>query len=265
VTGFRRTRLITTARRALAEAGGNALSFSPKVVMSRIQEVAVGTGHYRVDDHMGSGRAGVTVPLLHDVRTCSLLSALVFTLYSLPVPAQTNSSGANTGSQEAAKDRDGRHDFDWDIGTWKTHQRRLLHPLTGSSTWVEYHGTDVVRKIWDGANLGEIRADGPAGHLELFTVRLYSPASHEWSIYFTNSTSGALSPPAVGRFKDGRGEFYDQETYNGRTILLRFSVSDISADSCHFEQAFSADGGKTWEVNFIVTETLVKGEPDKVR
>jgi hypothetical protein len=153
---------------------------------------------------------------------------------------------------------DGQHDFDWDIGTWKIHQRRLLHPLTGSTDWVESQGTDVVRKIWDGANSGEISADGPAGHLELYTLRLYNTATREWSIYFTNSSSGALSPPAVGKFAKGRGEFYDQETYNGRTILLRFSVSDITADSCRFEQAFSADGGRTWETNFIVTETLVR-------
>jgi hypothetical protein len=195
------------------------------------------------------------------VRTHWLMSALVVTLCSAQLPAQTHSSGATNGPQRAGKEADGQHDFDWDIGTWKTHQKRLLHPLTGSTTWVEYHGTDVVRKIWDGANVGEIRADGPAGHLELFTLRLYNPETHEWSVYFTNSTSGALSAPAVGAFKNGRGEFYDQETYNGRTILLRFSVADITANSCRFEQAFSPDGGRTWETNFIVTEALVKDEP----
>ena len=198
------------------------------------------------------------MPASHSVRMHCLISALVVTLCSAQLPAQTRSSGAASGTQDTAKDTDGKHDFDWDIGTWKTHQKRLLHPLTGSTTWVEYQGTDVVRKIWDGANLGEIRADGPAGHLELLTLRLYNPQTREWSIYFTNSTNGALSLPAVGAFKNGRGEFYDQETYNGRTILLRFSVSDISANSCRFEQAFSADGGRSWETNFIVTETLVK-------
>ncbi|HEY1992321.1 MAG TPA: hypothetical protein VGH71_07645 [Gammaproteobacteria bacterium] len=153
---------------------------------------------------------------------------------------------------------DGAHDFDWDIGTWTTHQRRLLHPLTGSSSWVDYAGTDVVRKVWDGANTGVIEADGPAGHLEIFTLRLYNPDSHQWSIAFVNRALSTLSLPVVGEFKDGRGEFYDQEPYAGRLILVRFSVSDISADSCHFEQAFSADGGKTWETNFIVSETRVK-------
>lgn len=157
-----------------------------------------------------------------------------------------------------AAERDGRHDFDWDIGTWKTHQKRLLHPLTGSTTWVEYTGTDVVRKIWDGMNEGVIEATGPAGHLEIYTLRVYNSDAHQWNIYFLPRAAGTVSLPVVGEFKNGRGEFYDQETYNGRTILVRFAVSNITPDSCRFEQAFSADGGKSWEPNFIVTETLVK-------
>lgn len=156
------------------------------------------------------------------------------------------------------KARDGAHDFDWDIGTWKTHQRRLIHPLTGSTNWVEYYGTDVVRKIWDGANVAHILADGTGGHLELFALRLYNPDTHEWSIHFSNPGSGTLSPAVVGSFKNERADFIDQENYDGRTILVRFSVFDIKPDSCHFEQAFSADGGKTWETNFVVSETLVK-------
>ncbi len=165
---------------------------------------------------------------------------------------------AATAPESGPALRDGRHDFDWDIGVWKTHQRRLLHPLTGSTTWVEYSGTDIVRKIWDGANAGTIEAGGPAGHLEIYTLRLYNPQAHQWSISFTNPATGTLSTPSIGEFKNGRGEFYDQETYNGRAILLRFSISDITPTSCRFEQAFSEDGGKTWETNFIVTETLAK-------
>lgn len=162
------------------------------------------------------------------------------------------------GSARATPVRDGRHDFDWDLGTWKTHQKRLLHPLTGSTTWVEYQGTDAVRKIWDGANTGEIEADGVAGHLQIFAVRLYNPDSGQWEISFTNPATGHFGLPVVGGFKDGRADFYDQEPINGRMIWVRFSVSDIGADSCHFEQAFSDDGGKTWETNFIVDETRVK-------
>jgi hypothetical protein len=85
--------------------------------------------------------------------------------------AQQNSVTSKTNPRIASAEREGQHDFDWDIGTWKTHQRRLLHPLTGSTTWVEYNGTDVVRKIWDGANSGVAEADGPSGHLEIFTLR----------------------------------------------------------------------------------------------
>ncbi len=155
--------------------------------------------------------------------------------------------------------RDGSHDFDWDIGTWKTHQKRLLHPLTGSTTWVEYEGTDVVKPIWNGANEGKIEAHGSAGNLEIFTVRMYNPDAHQWGVYFTNPATGVLSTPVVGEFKNGRADFYDQEPYNGRQIMVRFSVFNISADACEFQQAFSADGGKTWEPNFIVTETRVKG------
>jgi len=156
--------------------------------------------------------------------------------------------------------RDGSHDFDWDIGAWKTHQRRRLNPLTGSNKWVDYHGTDVVHQLWEGANTGMIEADGPAGHLEIFTIRLYNPDSHQWTIDFTNPAAGSLGTPLTGEFKNGRAEFYDQEPYKGRQILVRFVISGITRNYCRFDQAFSDDGGKTWEVNFIVTETRMQNK-----
>jgi hypothetical protein len=194
------------------------------------------------------------------VATAGVLLALFFAAArrAPTQPASSQSPVVPNVKQSAA--RDGSHDFDWDIGTWKTHQKRLLHPLTGSTTWVEYQGSDVVRRIWDGANEGLVEAQGPAGRLKIYTLRVYNPDAHQWNIYFTNPATGVLGPPAVGEFKNGRGEFYDQEMYNGRAILVRFAVFDITPDSCRFEQAFSADGGKTWEANFIVTEVLVKNE-----
>ena len=173
-------------------------------------------------------------------------------------PSLANAAAPPGAPPAATARRDGSHDFDWDIGAWQTHQRRRLHPLTGSSSWVDYHGTDVVKKLWNGANTGMIEADGPAGHLEIFTIRLYNPESHQWGITFTNPASGTIAPVLTGEFKNGRAEFYEQEPYQGREILVRFAISDVTADSCRFEQAFSADGGKTWEVNFIVTETRMK-------
>lgn len=154
--------------------------------------------------------------------------------------------------------RDGQHDFDFEIGAWKTHLKRLLHPLTGSTTWVEYEGTTVVRSVASGrANLVELVADGPAGHFEGVSLRLYNPDTRQWSLNFANIRSGTLAQPTIGSFKDGRGEFYDQETLDGRAIFVRFVISDITPDSCRFEQAYSEDGGKTWEVNWIATDTRV--------
>jgi len=155
--------------------------------------------------------------------------------------------------------RDGSRDFDFEIGTWKTHLRRLQHPLTGSSTWVEYEGNSVVRKVWNGgANLVELDVNGPAGRIEGLSLRLYNPEARQWSLNFSNRRGGTLSPPTIGEFKNGRGEFYAQDTLGNRALLVRFVISDITPNSCRFEQAFSDDGGQTWEVNWIATDTRVK-------
>jgi hypothetical protein len=154
---------------------------------------------------------------------------------------------------------DGARDFDFEIGTWATHIRRLQHPLTGSTTWVEYRGTSVVRALLGGnANIVELKVEGPAGRIEGLGLRLYNPRSHQWSLNFASSASGTLGVPTVGEFRNGRGEFYDQEEIGGRMVLVRNVWSDITATSCRFEQAFSDDGGKTWEVNWIASDTRIK-------
>src|SRR5262245_2299134 len=77
-----------------------------------------------------------------------------------------------------AQEHDGQHDFDFEFGSWKTHLSRRLHPLTGSNTWVEYEGTSVVRRVWNGrANLGELDVDGSAGHIQGLSLRIYHPQS----------------------------------------------------------------------------------------
>jgi hypothetical protein len=187
------------------------------------------------------------------VRTCLLACGFIAVLQPLQGAAQ----------QQTATVRDGQHDFDFEIGVWKTHLSRRLHPLTGSNIWVEYEGTSVVRKVWDGrANLVELKADGSAGHFEGLNLRLYNPQSHQWSLNFANSNGGTLGQPTVGEFRNGRGEFYDQETLNGRAIYVRFVISEITPNSCRFEQAFSGDGGKTWEVNWIATDTRMREGSD---
>jgi hypothetical protein len=146
------------------------------------------------------------------------------------------------------------------LGTWLSHIKRLDHPLTGSSTWVEWIGHLSVAKVWDGrANLEEIEADGPKGHLEGLTLRLYNPESHQWALSWANSGDGTVGQPAIGEFRDGRGVFIDQESFKGRAILVRQTYSDVTPDSYNFEQAFSDDGGKTWEPNWIAIVTRQPG------
>jgi hypothetical protein len=162
-------------------------------------------------------------------------------------------------SQQTVRERDGQHDFDFEIGKWKTHLRRRLRPLTSSNTWVEYEGTTVVRKVWNGrANLVELEVNGPAGHIQGLALRLYNPESRQWSLNYSNSASGTMSEPVFGEFKNERGEFFGKDSLNGRVILVRFIISDITPASCRFEQSFSDDAGKTWESNWIAIDTRVK-------
>jgi hypothetical protein len=124
---------------------------------------------------------------------------------------------------------------------------------------VEYDGTTVVRKVLDGrANLVELKVSGPTGTLEGLSLRLYNPQSQQWSLNFANVNDGKLVQPSIGEFKHGRGEFYNQDNYNGRAIFVRFVITKVAADSYRFEQSFSDDGGKTWEVNWIAVDTRVK-------
>lgn len=203
---------------------------------------------------------------LNQPLTFLLLCGMAITLQPAHVLAQKKPATAGTSPQQSSTRRDGQHDFDFEIGTWKTHLKRLLKPLTGSTTWVEYEGTTVVRKVWNGrANLVELVADGPAGHFEGLSLRLYNPQSRQWSLNFASASGGVMTEPTIGEFKNGRGEFFSQETLDGRAIFVRFIISDISPNSCRFEQAFSDDGGKTWEVNWIATDTRVTGGSDKAR
>jgi hypothetical protein len=194
---------------------------------------------------------------VHFLRSDLLLLFIVGLLLFNPlagIAQQTRKVDPDTAQN--ANGRDGQHDFDFEIGTWKTTLRRLQNPLSGSDTWVEYTGTTVVRKVWDGhANLVELDVKGPAGHIIGLSLRLYNPVSGQWSLNFAGLNAGSMSQPTIGSFKDGRGEFYDQESFNGKAILVRFVISDITPNSCSFEQAFSDDGGKTWEVNWIATDT----------
>lgn len=178
----------------------------------------------------------------------TLLASLLATTASAQ-PGQTTTDAVSHDSQ---------HDFDWEIGTWKTQLRRLVKPLSGSEEWAEYTGTSDVRNVLDGrANLVELRVEGPAGRIHGTSLRLYNPQTRQWNLNYASVRNGMLSRPMFGRFRGGRGEFYGLEDLDGRAILVRFVISDITSNSARFEQAFSDDGGRTWETNWIAIDTRV--------
>jgi hypothetical protein len=145
-----------------------------------------------------------------------------------------------------------QHDFDWQFGDWNARMSRLDRPLTASTSWTKLQARVLVRKVWGGrANLAEISVDGGSQRLEFLALRLFEPQRGQWSLNFAGVKDGKFGIPLYGTFANGRGDFYDQEAYNGKTIWIRFSFYDIGSTSARDEQAFSNDGGKTWEVNWI--------------
>ncbi|HKV40721.1 MAG TPA: hypothetical protein VJX67_16025 [Blastocatellia bacterium] len=203
--------------------------------------------------------------ITNPMAACFGLIAIIF-VCSTPLDAGTDSSETKGAAQSTPAERDGQHDFDSLLGKWKYHLKRRLHPLTGSSTWVEYDGTGACYKVWDGrAQLDTILVDGPGGHIEGLTLRTYNPNSHQWSLYWANSKDGAVVPPQIGQFKNGRGEFFAQDTLDGKIIFVRFDWTGMATNSPHFEQSFSDDGGKTWEVNWITDQTRVADDSGSAR
>jgi len=156
----------------------------------------------------------------------------------------------------AQAQRDGAHDFDFDLGAWNTHIVRRLHPLSGSDETVQLTGTVTTRKLWDGrAQVEEIEADAPKGHWEGMTIFLYDPQAHHWSMNFANSAAGKFATPMIGSFEKARAELYGSDILYGRAILVRAVWSDITPTSHIYQESYSADGGKSWEVAFTATKT----------
>jgi len=156
----------------------------------------------------------------------------------------------------AAAPPDGQHDFDWEIGAWTTKLQRLREPLSGKTEWIDYAGTSVVKPVMGGrANLVELDVGGSAGRIAGVSLRLYQPASGQWTLHFANLGNGLMTDPMFGSFKDGRGSFYGHDTVNGRAVLVRFLILPMGAGEWRFEQAYSPDGGQRWETNWIAIDT----------
>lgn len=174
---------------------------------------------------------------------CGLLPAVAF---AAPVAAT------------APQVRDGQHDFDWEFGTWTTELRRLRDPLTGKSEWITYTGSSQVRPaVGTRSNLVELEVHGTAGMIAGVSLRLYRPDTGEWFLHFANLANGVMSDPVHGSFVNGVGTFYGEDTVRGKAVLVRFLIKPLNDKQWRFEQAYSADGGKTWEDNWIAVDTRV--------
>jgi hypothetical protein len=163
------------------------------------------------------------------------------------------SSGAGTVDEQP-----GQRDFEPLLGRSSFHLKVRLKPLTGSTEWVDYTGLGECKPLWHGrAQLDTIDLEGPTKHIEGLTVRLFNPKTREWRLYWANSRDGLVVVPQIGQFKAGHGEFYAQDTLDEKSILVKFDWSGMMSKSPHFEQSFSNDGGKSWEVNWISDQTRV--------
>jgi len=164
-----------------------------------------------------------------------------------PAPAQTASAAppgytmSRTGSV---------HDFDYFAGAWLTHQRKLKARGVGSNDWEEFPATLCMTTYLDGAaNVDELYM--PTKHSAGLTLRTFDPHTHQWSIYWINSTIGKIDPvPEVGGFDGDHGEFYAPDVDAGRPVKTRYIWTKINHDHARWEQAFSFDD-KTWETNWI--------------
>src|SRR5580658_9165789 len=189
-----------------------------------------------------------------NVRKLTTLAPLILALalgtaLGVSLRAQTPSDPANIPQ------RDGSHNFDFLIGNWKAHVRRLPDRLNNSTIWIEYEGISNHKKLLDSnVNFEEfdVTSTDKKLHIKAQTLRLYNPTSRQWSIYLVDVDNGTLGlPPVVGQFTGNRGEFFDQEDFKGRAILVRYVWLNISPNAARMEQSFSPDGGKIWEVNWI--------------
>lgn len=193
----------------------------------------------------------MTIPY-RKILTASLSAALLFA---------TAASGTAAPSPASSAMADGQRDFDWEIGTWRTTVQVLADPLSESpDEWLRFSGTSTVRPLADRrANVVELEVSGSDGSIDALNLRLYEPQAQQWSLTFVNLRDGLLTPAVYGGFHDGVGEFYGDDRLGDRPIKVRFLITRVSRDEARFEQAFSADGGATWETNWIAVDRRTRG------
>lgn len=169
------------------------------------------------------------------------------------------SIGTAALAQPAAAVRDGSHDFDFSRGSWTTEITIIKDPFNNPDAEVHMRGTKVARPIWNGKGwIEEIEADGPNGHWEAANVFLYDPAAGQWSENYVDSSEGKMEQPGIGGYRDGKLEFYSQESISGRSMLVRGTWTISTPDLHSYEVARSIDGGRSWHTSFIARVTRAR-------
>ena len=182
------------------------------------------------------------------------LAACVFTT-AVGFIAPAHSAQDNPKPAPATANETGLHDFDFLVGEWRVQHRRLKERLADSHEWVEFDGTLSMRKLMGGwANVDDNVLNMPDGAYRGVGLRSYDPKTGQWAIWWLDGRNpfGDLDPPVKGRFENGVGTFYSNDTLRGKTVRVRFTWSKITPTSARWEQAFSPDAGKTWEVNWVM-------------
>lgn len=146
-------------------------------------------------------------------------------------------------------------DFDFLVGKWKMHNRRLNKRLEGGKEWTEFESSDENSKILSGTadmdTYSTTEMPGQEGKLfEGVTLRLFNPKTRLWSLYWVASNVGVLDPPVVGSFENNVGHFFAKDTFKGKPIIMMFRWDARDKDRPVWSQAFSPDNGKTWEWNW---------------
>ncbi len=178
--------------------------------------------------------------------------------FALAILLPSSTAGADQAAANQPVARDGPKDFDWELGSWTTNVKVRRNPLSGTAAdWAEYQGTSVVKPLLEGrANFVELSVAGTRGKIEGGSLRLYNSNARQWSLNYASVGGGVLTAPVFGGFDgSGRGAFYGQDILDGRTILVRFIITRVSPREAHFVQAYSTDGGKSWEDNWIAVDT----------
>ena len=160
----------------------------------------------------------------------------------------------STASRSDNAPADGRADFDFFFGRWAVSHRRLRKRLAGDTSWDAFGGTCDTRPILGGlGNFDDNVIDLPGGSYRAATLRTFDPETRQWSIWWIDGRNPlTIDVPMRGTFADGVGTFLCEDVFEGRPIQVRFLWSRITGDSPRWEQAFSPDGGKTWETNWIM-------------